>query len=723
MLRRLLMLAALCNLLAGPAHAGAPDLFGYGARAQGMAGAVVSAPEGHAAVYYNPGALGFETKLTFAVGYQRADLALEIDGAERDAGTNPLDPDSDDDTLLDGAEVTGVPPTDPLNPDTDGDGADDGVEVRAGTDPTRADDFPGHRRPVDVVATGGGCSTTPGAPAPGWTLLLAVGLLFVRRRGLALVAALISLVIASPSIAGLNAQRFAPVGTEGGVVGLLGSPSLPPLQLSLGAFWSLADTPVQLSDRNDRSARRLSVIDAEHMLFLRAQIGLLDRLSAGVELPIVIARTVGDDFASEIDEQAPGDLGVRVRYSLFDRAVDPVGLGFDLRLSLPTGSGEALTGREGVGVDGTIFVDRRLGPAALVANLGFSAGAAGDFIEAEDGRAFLYGAGARVDALPEERLTALAEVVGGLPTVDNGAVGHELRLAARTSVVGFGLTLGGGVGLGERIGVPGWRLFSGVDYTPGGGYDRDRDGVPDRLDRCPERPEDVDGYEDADGCPEIDDDGDGILDISDACPREPEDRDGFDDDDGCPEFDNDGDGVPDADDKCPGRAEDIDGYEDADGCPDLDDDGDGLADAVDQCPRVAETPNGFRDDDGCPDEAPRFVFKPEVPVIVNTVQFRTGSDELLPESSVVLDDIVLSLQQQPEVRVRVEGHTDDVGEAAANLRLSQLRALAVVNYLVQMGVDRSRLTYEGYGETRPIVVDTTEEARARNRRVEFLALP
>ena len=98
-----------------------------------------------------------------------------------------------------------------------------------------------------------------------------------------------------------------------------------------------------------------------------------------------------------------------------------------------------------------------------------------------------------------------------------------------------------------------------------------------------------------------DTDGDGIPDDKDKCPNEPEDKDGFQDEDGCPDLDNDGDGIPDAQDKCPNQAEDKDGFQDEDGCPDPDNDGDGIPDAADKCPNEPEDKDGFQDEDGCPD--------------------------------------------------------------------------------------------------------------------------
>ncbi|PJB39608.1 MAG: hypothetical protein CO108_16935 [Deltaproteobacteria bacterium CG_4_9_14_3_um_filter_63_12] len=136
---------------------------------------------------------------------------------------------------------------------------------------------------------------------------------------------------------------------------------------------------------------------------------------------------------------------------------------------------------------------------------------------------------------------------------------------------------------------------------PKNSKDSDKDGIPDKVDRCPNDPEDKDGFDDADGCPDTDNDHDGRLDGVDGCPNQAEDLDGFEDDDGCLDGDNDGDGVSDEGDRCPGQAEDLDGFKDDDGCPDLDNDDDGLADAEDQCPLQAEDQDGFKDDDGCPD--------------------------------------------------------------------------------------------------------------------------
>lgn len=136
-----------------------------------------------------------------------------------------------------------------------------------------------------------------------------------------------------------------------------------------------------------------------------------------------------------------------------------------------------------------------------------------------------------------------------------------------------------------------------------GGRDRDDDGIPDRRDGCPAEPEDRDGFQDEDGCPDLDNDQDGVPDHLDYAPLEPEDFDGYQDEDGVPEPDNDGDGILDGADHCPDEPEDLDGYKDEDGCPEefLDRDGDGIADEDDLCPDSPEDRDGFQDRDGCPE--------------------------------------------------------------------------------------------------------------------------
>ncbi len=255
-----------------------------------------------------------------------------------------------------------------------------------------------------------------------------------------------------------------------------------------------------------------------------------------------------------------------------------------------------------------------------------------------------------------------------------------------------------------------------VESKPG---DRDGDGYPDNLDKCPEQPENFNNFQDEDGCPDdADSDGDGIPDSADSCMLDPEDKDNYLDDDGCPELDNDLDGIPDSSDKCPLEAEDPDGYEDTDGCPDPDNDKDTVPDVKDQCPN--EIGSTTEEPLGCPTK-PALVIVTDCEVkITQQVHFEFNKDKIRPESFPLLDAVVDVLIKNPDIKVEIQGHTDNVGAARYNKDLSNRRAGSVRKYLVGHGVPPERLTSMGYGMERPIVDNTTDQNRQLNRRVQFV---
>jgi len=214
-----------------------------------------------------------------------------------------------------------------------------------------------------------------------------------------------------------------------------------------------------------------------------------------------------------------------------------------------------------------------------------------------------------------------------------------------------------------------------------------------------------------------DTDGDGIVDSADACVVEPEDKDGYLDDDGCPEPDNDLDTVLDATDKCPNEAEDPDSFEDEDGCPDPDNDKDTVLDIQDQCPN--EPGSTTQQPLGCPTNTLVVVTDCEVK-ITQQIHFEYNKDKIRPESFPVLDAVVDVLNKNPDIKLEVQGHTDNKGGAAYNKNLSNRRAASVKTYLVTHGITPARLTSLGYGFDRPIVDNSTEQNRALNRRVQFI---
>ncbi len=243
--------------------------------------------------------------------------------------------------------------------------------------------------------------------------------------------------------------------------------------------------------------------------------------------------------------------------------------------------------------------------------------------------------------------------------------------------------------------------------------DRDGDGVPDGVDRCPDQAEDQDGFQDEDGCPEPDNDGDGVMDTADKCPNEAGPIQNF----GCPITDKDGDGISDDKDQCPNEPEDKDGFKDDDGCPDLDNDADGVPDSQDDCPNDFGSP----DNKGCPKKYSLVAVTKERIEIKKQINFATGSAKIVGAiSNQIIGEISQALRDTPRIKkLRVEGHTDSVGDDARNLRLSQQRADSVMSALIKLGVDPSRMEAVGFGETRPIASNSTASGRAENRRTEF----
>jgi len=240
--------------------------------------------------------------------------------------------------------------------------------------------------------------------------------------------------------------------------------------------------------------------------------------------------------------------------------------------------------------------------------------------------------------------------------------------------------------------------------------DTDGDGVPDYIDQCPDTPEAAWKLIDAKGCP-LDSDGDGVPDYIDQCPETPEAAWNTVDSVGCP-MDSDGDGVPDYKDECPDTKKEAIGYVDARGC-DLDSDGDGVPDYKDACPYVP----GLKINKGCP-EIKREVRK-LLEKAMQGIEFETGKSTIKPKSFPLLDQIAATFIENSNYIIEVQGHTDNVGKADYNLKLSDDRANSVMNYLVAHGVESTRMTARGYGLTMPIADNKTKAGRQKNRRVEF----
>jgi len=234
--------------------------------------------------------------------------------------------------------------------------------------------------------------------------------------------------------------------------------------------------------------------------------------------------------------------------------------------------------------------------------------------------------------------------------------------------------------------------------------DGDGDGIADKSDDCPNTA----GLAKFAGCP--DSDSDGIKDGDDGCPTEA----GPKDNNGCPIMDRDGDGVDDADDRCP----DEKGPSNNNGCPVIlivDTDGDGVEDVKDKCPTLA----GPASNNGCPEMAKED--KERLTFAMKNVQFNTSRASLrtASNSANILDEIAGLMKKYPSYSLSISGHTDSVGDAASNQKLSENRAKTCYDYLILKGIDASRMNYVGYGETQPIADNINKAGREKNRRVEF----
>jgi OmpA-OmpF porin, OOP family len=231
--------------------------------------------------------------------------------------------------------------------------------------------------------------------------------------------------------------------------------------------------------------------------------------------------------------------------------------------------------------------------------------------------------------------------------------------------------------------------------------DPDADGITDDKDKCPA----VKGLPKYDGCPAPDTDKDGINDEEDKCVTVP----GVARYQGCPVPDTDKDGINDEEDKCPS----VPGVARYQGCPVPDTDGDTVNDEEDKCPAVP----GTVANQGCPEVSKEIITR--TTYAAKNIFFETGKATLLSKSFAPLNEVAKIMKDNPELKLDIDGHTDNTGTDEFNQSLSDRRAAAVKAYLVKRGVDESRITSTGYGESQPVADNKTSTGRQKNRRVEL----
>ncbi len=580
--------------------------------------------------------------------------------------------------------------------------------------------------------------------------------------------------IPSSNGSGMDSHLFRPAMDSKGLFTTNGSDILQKNDISFGLVIDYGNTLLRLQSVGQQSPQLIN--DAFQGTF-QFNYGLLNLFAVGLDLPVSLmtgdAQTAPDGTAAlpgqwgtnKLNSQTLSFIGLHAKWR-----ITRVERGIGLALGVQAGGAVTDAPRSAAGDPGFWYwpqaiIEKRFfsrGQLKIALNAGYRGhSASGTVLNLrdgvyKDGSLFTYGGGVAVRVL--EPLDLIAETYGTylLDSSDNGVrmsnevVGGLKLFVERNSY----LMIGAGTRYTTGFETADLRAFIGFIFEPSIG-DRDGDGLKDDVDKCPDEPEDFDGFQDADGCPDPDNDndgipdvndrcinepedrdgdqdadgcpegndgdrdGDGILDSKDKCPDEPEDRDGFQDHDGCPDPDNDKDGIPDKRDACPNDPEDKDNFEDADGCPDPDNDRDGIPDVKDKCPNEPETYNGFEDEDGCPDKGSVIISENNI-IILDKIKFKTASAEILPESNKILDAVATTITHHPEfVLMEVAGHADERASDEYNLKLTQDRVNSVMAALIQRGVDRSRLRSKGYGEYCPEDPGHNEVAWEKNRRVEF----
>jgi outer membrane protein OmpA-like peptidoglycan-associated protein len=612
-----------------------------------------------------------------------------------------------------------------------------------------------------------------------------------------------------PASTAFQVERFEPMPAQGiNILNLASSDVVGHSQPTAGVFLHFVDSPLVLRDPEiDDPEIESRLVDNQLKAEVWAGVGLHDRFDIGFVAPFILTQSGAEleNFASSVsavDGAALSDLRI-VPKAMLIKPEQAFGLGvsFVPTLFLPTGDRDTFNSDGNLKFEPRLAVDWRsesdIKVGANFAYLFRPRQFANNYVS-DDVLRWGVGVHAPFPFEPVEELAVVASLFGDIQLTENRDplnLDESVRDNLGTPIEFDGglqyslpynlvVNAGAGTGLTDGVGSPVFRIFASVGYTPrikdsdgDGLYDdedecptdpedpdgfEDQDGCPDHDndedsildvdDECPNDPEDLDGFEDENGCPDPDNDGDGVLDVDDECPDtpglperagcpekdrdgdgildeedqcpdDPEDKDGFQDADGCPDHDNDGDGLLDAEDKCPLEPEDKDNFQDDDGCPDPDNDGDGIPDVDDKCPLQPETMNGVDDEDGCPEDTKVRITKTKIEIL-EKVYFDTNKATIKPRSYGLLDEIAQVLKQNAQIsKLRVEGHTDSRGSEKYNQDLSERRAASVRQHLVEKGgISADRLVSKGFGESQPIADNSKKAGRDQNRRVEFLIL-
>ncbi|MDD5222768.1 MAG: carboxypeptidase regulatory-like domain-containing protein [bacterium] len=346
-----------------------------------------------------------------------------------------------------------------------------------------------------------------------------------------------SLVAREAPAAGLNVQNSKPALDASGGGVLLDATPIGHLMYRLNYEFSYARSPLEYGWNGKRS---LGVVDNLFYNDLTAGFGLTPSLDAGLSVPYGIVYDylqTGTDARKTVG--GVGDVRLGLRDTLFDRKDVPIRLALAASANFPSGYQSGYLGSGTFEGDLRAISEARAGTYRFIVNLGYLVRGPERMVNVKLDDQIFWGIGSR-SSYYDNRLGVEAEIFGSTgaaqPFRDKVLNPIEGDLGVRVAITrGWSVKLGGGGGLTHGIGSPQFRILAGVQYAYPGLRDRDGDGIPDKFDKCPNDPEDIDGFQDNDGCPDPDNDNDGIPDRNDKCPNDPENVNGWQDKDGCPD--------------------------------------------------------------------------------------------------------------------------------------------------------------------------------------------
>jgi OmpA-OmpF porin, OOP family len=558
----------------------------------------------------------------------------------------------------------------------------------------------------------------------------------MRRTALLLVAVL-PLLPRSASAEGFALNRFDPAPAADPFFGVQSAYVSRDPHPSVVLIGDYAHSPLVLR-RRDGGDEVSKIVSDQLTLHANASVALAGRVLFHIDVPATLVNEGGSSSATIASPSgaAFGDIRLGARLRLFGDFRDPIGAAIATSLWIPSGNRDAYSGEGRARALPSLIAGGRIADILWTTTIGFALRPERRVLETPSQSELTFGAGVAV--LAADDLVQIGPEIYGTTAVgndhspfDRSTTTGELLLGAKLRPGAWVVGLAAGPGLGVGLGTPDVRGVATFGYAPWREEekkvespappppkpppppDKDDDGIADEKDACPE----VKGVANLDpkkhGCPP-DKDEDGITDDKDACPEVKGVADPDPKKNGCPP-DKDGDGIADAEDACP----DVAGVPNVDpkknGCP-PDKDGDGIVDKDDACPDEPGLPDPDPKKNGCP----KVILTAKAIVITEQIHFEFNKATIMADSDQLLTAIAKVLTDHPEIKkISVEGHTDNKGAAAFNQTLSQKRADAVVKWLSDHGVDKSRMTAKGFGMTKPIADNKSDEGREKNRRVEF----